>query len=167
MNVPLESLEQIRTSASCPIVIFPECTTSNGRGLLRFADVFVGTSIPVRHYQVFVMCIRYDPPSVLKPTCTHSIPSQYLNPFLAFFSIASSVSASNVVSIRLLAQSESPSSSAFVTSDYVTSEVADELAEACAALIANLGKIKRTGQGWEDKAAFLAFYREKSRKKSD
>jgi hypothetical protein len=87
-----------------------------------------------------------------------------LNPLFGFFSIAASVSASNVVSIRLLAQSESPSSSVFATSDYVTSDVVDELAEVSAALIGNLGKIKRTGQGWEDKAAFLAFYRKKNRK---
>lgn len=37
----------------------------------------------------------------------------------------------------------------------------DQLAEACATLIAQIGKIKRTGMGWEDKAAFLEFYRGK------
>jgi hypothetical protein len=41
-------------------VVFPECTTSNGRGLLRFADAFKGltSDIPVRGWNVWVMCVR-------------------------------------------------------------------------------------------------------------
>lgn len=35
----------------------------------------------------------------------------------------------------------------------------DVLSEACAVLIAQIGKMKRTGMGWEDKVAFLDFYR--------
>lgn len=51
------SLENIRSNASQPLVVFPECTTSNGRGMLRFADVFK-QNIPVKNYQVFIMCVR-------------------------------------------------------------------------------------------------------------
>jgi hypothetical protein len=51
------TLEEIRRTASRPIVVFPECTTSNGRGLLRFADVF-HQNVPVKNYQVFLLCIR-------------------------------------------------------------------------------------------------------------
>lgn len=54
-----ESLEQVRKRVRGPVVVFPECTTSNGRGLLRFADVFrYERNIPVRGYKVFLMCIR-------------------------------------------------------------------------------------------------------------
>ncbi|KAG6813502.1 hypothetical protein H0H92_010527 [Tricholoma furcatifolium] len=52
-----QSLEQLRQRAARPIVVFPECTTSNGRGLLRFAKVF-HEEVPVKKYQVFVMCVR-------------------------------------------------------------------------------------------------------------
>ena len=52
------TLEEIRRTASRPIVVFPECTTSNGRGLLRFADVF-HQDVPVKKYQVFIACVRY------------------------------------------------------------------------------------------------------------
>jgi hypothetical protein len=52
-------LEEIRREASRPLVVFPECTTSNGRGLLRFADVFPGLSTPVKGYRLFLMCVRY------------------------------------------------------------------------------------------------------------
>ena len=54
----VRTLEDIRKRADRPVVVFPECTTSNGRGLLRFADVF-GEKVPVTKYQVCVMCVRY------------------------------------------------------------------------------------------------------------
>ena len=52
------SLEEIRRSANRPVVVFPECTTSNGRGLLRFAELFKEIPVPVKGFKVFVMCIR-------------------------------------------------------------------------------------------------------------
>lgn len=51
------TLEDIRSRSARPVVVFPECTTSNGRGLLRFAEVFRQT-IPVKGYQVFIISIR-------------------------------------------------------------------------------------------------------------
>jgi hypothetical protein len=61
-GLPLEgarSLEAIRKASNKPVVVFPECTTSNGRGLLRFADVFdPSISVPVKAFKVFVMCVR-------------------------------------------------------------------------------------------------------------
>ena len=52
------NLEEIRSSANRPVVVFPECTTSNGRGLLKFADIFKNHPIHVRGYKIFVMCVR-------------------------------------------------------------------------------------------------------------
>jgi len=57
-SVPARSLEDIRQSARRPVVVFPECTTSNNRSLLRFADVFNGASVPVKGYSIFLMCVR-------------------------------------------------------------------------------------------------------------
>ena len=51
-------LEDIRACADRPVVVFPEGTTSNGRALLRFAEVFSGVKLPVMKYKVFVMCVR-------------------------------------------------------------------------------------------------------------
>jgi hypothetical protein len=50
-------LKSIRKDATRPVVVFPECTTSNGRSLLRFAQVF-DESVPVKAFNVFVMCVR-------------------------------------------------------------------------------------------------------------
>jgi hypothetical protein len=51
------SLKDIIKRANRPVVVLPECTTSNGRGLLRFSSVF-RQRIPVKEYQVFVMGVR-------------------------------------------------------------------------------------------------------------
>jgi len=39
----------------------------------------------------------------------------------------------------------------------------DALSEAYAVLIAQIGKMKRTRMGWEDKVAFLDFYWDRNR----
>ncbi|KAI0638280.1 hypothetical protein C8Q77DRAFT_1242705 [Trametes polyzona] len=156
-----ENLEAIRSKADRPVVVFPECTTSNGRALLRFGEVFGQVKLPVTRYKVFVMCVRYDPPTAFAPTLSHSIPSGFLNPLSHVFRLASAL-APLTVSIRLLAPSEAPSSGSFLLSEFLTGGVyADELAECCAALIAQIGRVKRVGLGWEDKAAFLELYRGK------
>lgn len=54
----VKPLEDIRRSADRPVVVFPEGTTSNGRGLLRFSDVFPGLSTPVKGFKLFLMCVR-------------------------------------------------------------------------------------------------------------
>ncbi|KAJ7699989.1 hypothetical protein B0H17DRAFT_1158026 [Mycena rosella] len=157
-----QSLEEIRRHAGRPVVIFPECTTSNGRALLHFADVFK-EKVPVRAYNVFVMCVRYDPPTRFAATLAHTIPTS-LNPLSHVFSVATSL-APQAVSIRLLAPSESPSSQLFLASEVLTgSNQADPLADACAALIAQIGKTKRTGMGWEDKLSFLDLFHTKKKR---
>ncbi|KAJ7507703.1 hypothetical protein B0H11DRAFT_1968188 [Mycena galericulata] len=156
-----ESLEEIRKTAGRPIVVFPECTTSNGRALLRFANIF-HQKIPVRGYNVFVMCVRYDPPTRFATTLAHTIPTA-LNPLSHMFSVAMSL-APQAVSIRLLAPSESPSSQLFLASEVLTGSEADPLSDACAALIAQIGKMKRTGMGWEDKTQFLNLFHTKTKR---
>ena len=178
-NSRLHSLEDIRKSASKPIIVFPECTTSNGRGLLRFADIF-RQNVPVNAFRVFIMCVRsvtfplslpifsltlnrYDPPTTLAPTLAHSIPSNIMNPLPHLFSLTTSLSPL-AISIRLLAPSESPSSPLFIASEVVTGAPQQgQLTECCASLIAHIGKIKQTGMGWEDKVKLLQLHRAKTR----
>ncbi len=57
-RVEYKSLRQIQNETGRLIVVFPECTTSNGRGILRFADCFKGETVPTKGYNVFIMCIR-------------------------------------------------------------------------------------------------------------
>ncbi|KAI0677448.1 hypothetical protein C8Q78DRAFT_960228 [Trametes maxima] len=157
----VQSLEAIRSKADRPVVVFPECTTSNGRALLRFAEVFGDVKLPVLKYKVFVMCVRYDPPTAFAPSLSHSIAAGFLNPLVHLYRLASTL-APLTVSIRLLAPSEAPSSGAFLLSEFLAGGTyPDALAESCAALMAQIGRVKRVGLGWEDKAAFLKLYRGK------
>ena len=92
---------------------------------------------------------------------TRSIPSTPFNPIAHLFTITTSISLPTI-SIRLLASSDSPSSQLFIASEVITEFAGeDQLTEACAALTAQMGKMKRTGMGWEDKVSFLDFYRGK------
>jgi len=159
---PSESLESILKRADRPVVVFPECTTSNGRGLLRFASVFGNMRVPVNGRSVFVMCVRFDPPSMLSPTTTHSIPSGLINPLGHLFNLTTALQPLSV-SIRLLAPSDSPGSPLFTVSEIAPGHVeGDQLSEVSAALIAQMGRMKRTGMGWEDKAQLLELVRSKS-----
>lgn len=182
-------MDEIRNGANRPIVVFPECTTSNGRGLLRFTDVFLGQPVPTRKYKVFIMCVRYvtssstlhassyfplftqhilryDPPTALSPTPTHSIPSpNMLNPLPHVFTLSTSFKPITP-SIRLLAPSEGPSSPTFLVSEVISggdADSQDHLSTVCAALLTQVGKLKRMTMGWEDKRGFLELYREKRR----
>ncbi|KAG8793756.1 hypothetical protein FRC16_010834 [Serendipita sp. 398] len=163
-GLPLEgarSLESIRKSADRPIVVFPECTTSNGRGLLRFAEVFDSSiTVPVKGFNVFIMCGRFDSPTHWQPSPTCSIPSSIPiplpQPLVHILTIPFEPSR---LTIRLLAPSESPSTGTFLESDVLAAGgTKATLSEACAILISQLGKLKRTGQGWEEKTSFLSFY---------
>ncbi|KAF5370000.1 hypothetical protein D9758_001143 [Tetrapyrgos nigripes] len=152
------SLEDIRAAADRPIVVFPECTTSNGRGLTRFADIFHRT-LPVKGWNIYIMCTRLDSPTAFAPTLSYSIPSTVMNPLSHMFALTMSIT-SLTMSVKLLAPSESPSSSTFIASEVLgDSSKKDQLTEACASLIAQTGKLKRMTMGWEDKARFIEFYR--------
>ncbi|KAG8218749.1 hypothetical protein J3R82DRAFT_4421, partial [Butyriboletus roseoflavus] len=120
------SLEDIRKSAERPVVVFPECTTSNGRGLLRFSRVFEGYNVPVKKCNVFVMCIRHNLPTIFQPSPVHPIPSSAFNPLYHLFTTASSLSPQSM-SVRMLPLSESPSSQLFVVSEVVSEPVIDTL----------------------------------------
>ncbi|KAH6915003.1 hypothetical protein BKA70DRAFT_1383184 [Coprinopsis sp. MPI-PUGE-AT-0042] len=156
-NLPYQTLEDIRRTATRPIVVFPECTTSNGRGLLRFADVFK-EDVPVKGYNIFVASVRYDPPTNLAASVTHSIPSTFLNPLPHLFTLAMSL-APLTISIRLLPLADSPSSQLFLASEVLSGYSGqDQLSESCAVLVSSTGKLKRTGMGWEDKTSLLESY---------
>lgn len=155
-------LEELRLSAQRPIIVFPECTTSNGRGLLRFAEVFEGFKVPVKQFNVFIMCIRYDPPTSRRSSPAHPIPSPSLNPLRHLFTLLSSLTP-QLMSVRMVPLSESPSSQLFVVSEVVPEPTVDTLSEICASLMARVGKMKQVRFGWEDKIDFLNVYRSRRR----
>lgn len=106
---------------------------------------------------------RIDPPKdPLHPTLSLSIPS-WLNPLKHIFILSSTI-LPHTMSIRLLAPSEAPSVDTFVVSEVLPAGIKhgdDVLSEVCATLMAEIGRMKRTGMGWEDKKHFFEFYKGK------
>lgn len=186
-KLPKFSFEEVRIRArqtGRPVMLFPECTTSNGRGLLRFADVLEGFQLPVREFNIFLMCTRYeiciscamprlteyngriDPPTALAPTLSLSIPhsSSLINIARHTFAIACSLSP-HALSIRLISPSESPSSGSFLLSEFPSEKsTKNTLMAVCATLISDVGRLKKMGMGWEDKSLFLDFYTGKAKR---
>lgn len=103
---------------------------------------------------------RHDPPTVYAPTLTRpdATPGPaFLNPISHIFEITSSV-VPLTVAICLLPPSESPGSQLFLVNEYIKGDFEeDQLAEASAGLISQIGRLKRTGMGWEDKASFFHY----------
>ncbi|KAF7433159.1 hypothetical protein PC9H_005108 [Pleurotus ostreatus] len=157
-TTPCMKFDDIQKQADRPIVVFPESTTSNGRGLLRFSNVFPKEQVPTKKFGVFIMCVRYDPPTDFTPTLSCPIPSSF-NPLGHLFALTTSLTPLSI-SIRLLEPADSISSQLFMVSEVVPDAANEDVfVSSCAALIAQLGKMKRTGLGWEDKASFFEFYR--------
>jgi len=151
-------------------VIFPECTTSNGRALLRFADVFghKGPRERIQRLRDVRSLRRANSPLsnshaldlAKRPISITPEPSP-APPRYQHISLPHAAQ-----SIHLLPPSESPSSPSFIVSDVLNATTTtpinvdlDSLKEVWEVLIANLGKTKRTLLTWEEKVFFMGVNR--------
>lgn len=169
-----------------PVVVLPEGTTGNGRGLLRFGKgIGKGIKVPMNGGKVWIVYFRHPPPSTFTPTPTHTIPSTTFNPIPHMFTQLLPTFTPRTISIKFLHPHCSPSSGDFLPSKILNlaslkssrnfsnqidgkdsgsldSEGEIEVfAECCSALMIQLGRAKQVGMGWEDKAGFLKFVDEK------
>jgi hypothetical protein len=106
------------------------------------------------------MRLRYEPPSPSTPSLSHSIPAGlpifFPNPMPHFLSVLFSLATSSQASIKLLAPADSPSSPLFPFGEYLLNASPAPTGELAAQLIAQIGKMKRVGLGWEDKVTLLS-----------
>lgn len=160
LNARLTDLQTLlQQYPSQPVVVFPECTTTNGRGILSFSASLL--TVPSKT-KIFPISLRYTPADITTP-----VPAMYL----AFFwnllsrpthcirvriaesvyntSYSSSMGSSKQNSLRnqgtLLGLEENND----VSLDEKT--VLDKVAEA----LARLGRVKRVGLSAMDKEAFV------------
>lgn len=169
-----------------PLVVFPEATTSNARGLLRFSQgCLADVEVPVRGFNVWVMffkCVpspysplfvlilgseRHPSPTPWTPTATHSAPNTILNPLLHVATTLCQSLIPRTLTVRILHPHNAPSSGAFLPSETLdlttatTGEDRNVLGDCCAVLLRQLGRVKSVGMGWEEKDGFLTFLRER------
>ncbi|KAM0793094.1 hypothetical protein ACM66B_000575 [Microbotryomycetes sp. NB124-2] len=144
--VAADTLDEALSKAPGPCVVFPECTTSNNRGLLKFGNFASPSSVKARPVRTFLVAFKYPPPTRITPTATYPIPSS--TPLPHMFALACSPAPVSLT-IRRLHPSESPKLS---TSN--RKEDWDAVAEALAAL----GRFKRiNGIDFSSKQAFLEY----------
>lgn len=134
-----------------PLVLFPEGTTTNGRGVIKFIDVFGSSAVNMGKdpWSVWIACVKYPTPTTLAPSATHSIPSQsvpviphLLTVLLTFPPFLSGLP----TSFHLLSPLDAPNPQM------------SGLTEACAKAVSSLGRLKRVGYDFDDKHAFFGVY---------
>ncbi|GAA5896627.1 lysophosphatidic acid acyltransferase LOA1 [Sporobolomyces salmoneus] len=146
-----ETLEEAIRNARGPVVLFPECTTSNNRALLKFPALSSSNSTKLSpSTKIYILTFKYSPPTPLTPSLTHPIPFPSLGPLPHLFTLLSSPSLQSL-SVRRLHPSESSKKLEWETGG---------LEE----LVAATGRFKRLGGlGVREKEGFLEFRRMKGR----
>ncbi|ORY72733.1 hypothetical protein BCR35DRAFT_333910 [Leucosporidium creatinivorum] len=146
-----ESFAEAVRKARGPVVVFPECTTSNNRAILRFAELLApATGTKATALKTFILSFKYPLPTRLTPSSTYPIPSSLLS---HIFSLTTSPSPLSLT-IRRLHPSESPK---------LSTSLKKEEWEAVAESLAATGRWKRcNGLGWERKEGFLEFRKKRA-----
>lgn len=168
MNAGLTDLQTLlQQYPNQPVVVFPECTTTNGRGILPFSASLLTTPSETK---IFPISLRYTSADITTP-----VPGMYL----AFFwnllsrpthcirvriaecvyntSHSSSLRSPNPTSLLDKFQNDTASSTDTLLgteNEYMSADekkVLDEVAEA----LARLGRAKRVGLSAMDKEAFV------------
>ena len=149
-----------------PIVVFPECTTTNGRGVLPLSPSLL-TAPPTS--KIFPISLRYTAPDITTP-----VPGQY---FTFLWNLLSKPT--HCIRVRVAEASYNQSAAlndgkwderasscdTLLGSDESEAmnasekRVLDRVAEA----LARLGRVKRVGLGLKEKQSFIATYTKRKR----
>lgn len=154
------------------IVVFPECTTSNARGILPFSPSLLSASPKTKVYPV---SLRYTPADITTPIphayfrflwnlCskpTHSVRTRIaeyvLNP-------SNKVNASKSSAIDVTSPQDDSDSLLNDDNDSSMSKEQRAFLDRIAEALARLGRVKRVGLGVEDKKDFIAMWTKTKRK---
>ena len=143
------------------IVVFPECTTTNGRGILPFSPSLL-TAPPTA--KIFPISLRYTAPDITTP-----IPGTYLSFFWNLLSkpthcirvrIAESVYNQRVNQDDVSHDDRASSSDTLLGSEEGENMNASEkrVLERVANALTRLGRVKRVGLGVKDKEGFVKMW---------
>lgn len=164
LNACLTDLQTLlQQYPSQPVVIFPECTTTNGRGILPFSASLL--TVPSKT-KIFPISLRYTPADITTP-----VPGMYLAFFWNLLSrpthcirvriaesvhntaYSSSMGSSKQTSLLDTMRNQGTLLGLEENSDVSSDEkiVLDKVAEA----LARLGRVKRVGLSATDKEAFV------------
>ncbi|KAG9302321.1 hypothetical protein G9A89_008813 [Geosiphon pyriformis] len=138
-----------------PIVLFPEATTSNGRALLKFSDVFKEFSPPVQNVKILIMNMNYDYES-FSPTYTAG------NKLWHFVRLCSEFY--NQLTVKYLVPEESLSSPSPSPSPYTLPKIPieDPIGHQILNIMGQMTRLRKTSLGASEKREFLEYYSERT-----
>ena len=151
-----------------PIVLFPECTTTNGRGILALGKSLLSVSPETK---IFPVSLRYTPMDIVTP-----LPGSYISMLWTLLSkpthcikvrIAESVTASQTALDTLPARSTRKSTYNTNYLDSMEQNDAEDASPSEQALLGNvadslarLGRVKRVGLNVKDKKEFVRAWKQ-------
>ncbi|KAJ3298082.1 hypothetical protein HK104_011195 [Borealophlyctis nickersoniae] len=172
--------EEAKQKGWGPLVVFPEGTTSNGRGLLKFLPVFNGFDAAKSDCRVHVVGLKYVEASkdpwhkelVRYANIGHRYPYEEYSPSLTVGSKLSHVfwmlaQFANYLEVRYLPSEEvvmSPSGVQSSPSGGRSEE--DPVSSQISGVLGQVLRLRKTGMNAEDKCDFLDYYYAQESKKA-
>ncbi|OJJ47305.1 hypothetical protein ASPZODRAFT_15985 [Penicilliopsis zonata CBS 506.65] len=137
----------LRRYPSRPLVLFPECTTTNGRGVLPLSPSVVGVPPATR---LFPVSLRYTPVDVVTP-----LPGSYLSFLWTLLS-----KPTHCIRVRIAESITVPGSSGSgnVLADDGLTPPEKALLDSVGESLARLGRVKRVGLGVQEKVDFVRLW---------
>jgi len=142
----------MRQNPNRVIAVFPECTTTNGRGILPFSGSLL-TAPPSA--KIFPLSLRYTPADITTP-----VPNTYLAFLWNLLSKPTHCIRVRIAeSVYNTTQSDDTASSTDTLLESAEGEASSlaerKLLDGIAEALARLGRVKRVGLGVRDKIGFI------------
>jgi len=137
-----------------PIVIFPEGTTTNGRGLLKFLPVFKDFT-PKDDINVHVYSIKYQ---FHGRNISYTVGSKFSH----MYNLCSKIY--HVMNVKYLSAEESQFNDIAAQAELPNSVIEGQLGAHISKLIGQVLRIRKTGLSAKDKQEFLDYYNEINKK---
>ncbi|KAA8907368.1 hypothetical protein FN846DRAFT_947569 [Sphaerosporella brunnea] len=151
-NALISLPELLRQNPNRTVLMFPEATPTNGRGILRFTPAL--TSAPPKT-KIFPISLKYSPPDVTTP-----VPGAYLK-FL--WSLLSRPTHCIRVRIAETIYNDETRRVGEESSDTVEEEEVGGVCERGSEALARIGRIKRLNLGVKEKIGFVQAWKRRNR----
>ena len=152
--------ELLRKKPNCTIVLFPEATPTNGRGILRFTPA-LSTAPPAT--KIFPISLRYSPPDLTTP-----VPNALFKFLWSLLSrpthcirvrIAETIYNDEAAAVK---REDGPAVDGDDSGDAGEHEVLGGVCERGSEALARIGRIKRLNLGVRDKIGFVQAWKRRN-----
>ena len=152
--------ELLRKKPNCTIVLFPEATPTNGRGILRFTPA-LSTAPPAT--RIFPISLRYSPPDITTP-----VPNAHFKFLWSLLSrpthcirvrIAETIYNDEAAAVK---REDGPAVDGDDSGDAGEHEVLGGVCERGSEALARIGRIKRLNLGVRDKIGFVQAWKRRN-----